>query len=358
MKNLILVLIVLAGTFNITSAQTALTTSTLNTTSPTPAVGASVQLRMYNGNANVLSNTRWVMGLAGPEGVNNDGSHFRLMRYDSAGSFISSVFLANRSTGMLEMYSGFRAASGSGILGTGSGVLNLSFMGFFESDKTTRQGWVGKGSGAHTDISLGSDIGGVSLNPFNGMVTLRNATGSMITYNNTGYAIPTGINRSRGTKLILHEAINASNSNVDLAIGADQVGGNIHGWFSLPTNTTMNYWSFYGGTTMIAKLDGVGTFTSRRIKVTQNDWADFVFEDNYKLPSLNSIEKFIKINKHLPDVPSAQEVVDKGLDLGEMNKILLQKIEELTLHLINQEKELIKVKNALSSLEQRSKFID
>jgi len=86
------------------------------------------------------------------------------------------------------------------------------------------------------------------------------------------------------------------------------------------------------------KLAVNGFITARGLKVTQSDWADFVFEESYSLPSLQSIEQYIKDNKHLPEVPSAQEVADKGLDVGEMNKILLKKIEELTLHLIQQEK--------------------
>jgi hypothetical protein len=81
-----------------------------------------------------------------------------------------------------------------------------------------------------------------------------------------------------------------------------------------------------------------GTIGARRVKVDQETWADFVFEPEYKLPSLTELETYIKTNKHLPDVPSAAEVAKEKLDLGEMNKILLQKIEELTLHLIEQDK--------------------
>jgi hypothetical protein len=86
------------------------------------------------------------------------------------------------------------------------------------------------------------------------------------------------------------------------------------------------------------KLAVDGTIAARRVKVTQETWADFVFEPQYKLPSLSELESYIKANKHLPDVPSAVDVTKDGLDLGEMNKILLQKIEELTLHLIDQNK--------------------
>ncbi|NSL85703.1 hypothetical protein ECE50_002600 [Chitinophaga sp. Mgbs1] len=86
------------------------------------------------------------------------------------------------------------------------------------------------------------------------------------------------------------------------------------------------------------KLAVDGTVGARKVKVSQGSWSDFVFHDDYKLPSLQEVEKFIKINKHLPDIPSEKEVTENGLDVGEINKKLLQKIEELTLHLIRMEK--------------------
>ncbi|WP_186774265.1 hypothetical protein [Chitinophaga pinensis] len=93
------------------------------------------------------------------------------------------------------------------------------------------------------------------------------------------------------------------------------------------------------------KLAVEGTIGARKIKVTQQvGWADFVFEPDYKLPSLSEVEQFIIAHKHLPDVPSAKEVAKEGVDLGEMNKILLQKIEELTLHMIELQKEVKELK--------------
>lgn len=70
-----------------------------------------------------------------------------------------------------------------------------------------------------------------------------------------------------------------------------------------------------------------------------NPWPDFVFAKNYKLPSLKETEQFIEKEQHLPGVPTAKEVNEKGVDLLEMNRILLQKVEEMTLHLIRLEKE-------------------
>lgn len=86
------------------------------------------------------------------------------------------------------------------------------------------------------------------------------------------------------------------------------------------------------------KLAVEGILGARKVKVTQASWADFVFHPDYQLPSLQELEIFVKQHRHLPDIPNEDEIKKEGLDLGEMNKKLLQKVEELTLHLINQQK--------------------
>jgi hypothetical protein len=65
-----------------------------------------------------------------------------------------------------------------------------------------------------------------------------------------------------------------------------------------------------------------------------------VFEAAYKLPELAELEKFVKTNRHLPEIPTAKQMVENGVNLGELNIKLLQKVEELTLHLIEKDKQL------------------
>ncbi|GAB6012990.1 hypothetical protein MK137Hg34_000254600, partial [Viscerimonas tarda] len=84
------------------------------------------------------------------------------------------------------------------------------------------------------------------------------------------------------------------------------------------------------------KLDVNGTLRAREIKVNLNTGADFVFEPNYQLKSLNEVQDFIKENKHLPEIPSAAEMTSGDTDLGVLQVKLLQKIEELTLYVIQQ----------------------
>lgn len=94
-----------------------------------------------------------------------------------------------------------------------------------------------------------------------------------------------------------------------------------------------------------------GKIRSQEIKVETSGWADYVFEEDYKLPSLEETEKFIHKNGHLQDVPKASEVEANGISLGEMNKILLKKIEELTLQVIQLNKTVQQQDKAIMSLK-------
>jgi hypothetical protein len=74
--------------------------------------------------------------------------------------------------------------------------------------------------------------------------------------------------------------------------------------------------------------------------VSLNHWNDYVFHDDYKLMPLSELESFVNANKHLPEIPSEKEVIENGINIGEMNALLLKKIEELTLYVIELKKQL------------------
>ncbi|TAG00241.1 MAG: hypothetical protein EAZ44_09605 [Cytophagia bacterium] len=99
--------------------------------------------------------------------------------------------------------------------------------------------------------------------------------------------------------------------------------------------------------------EGIRTEKVRIDVANDFNWADFVFEKNYKLKSLKEVEQFIIKNKHLPDVPSAQTIQKEGIDIAEMQKIQMQKIEELTLYLIELKKENEEIKKTLIQLQNR-----
>ena len=81
-----------------------------------------------------------------------------------------------------------------------------------------------------------------------------------------------------------------------------------------------------------------------------SDWADYVFEDDYKLMPLHEVDQFIKKNNHLPNVPSADEMVESGLDVLESDAILLRKIEEAYLYILQQQEQLDELKKEITNL--------
>ncbi|RFS24486.1 hypothetical protein DVR12_04560 [Chitinophaga silvatica] len=113
--------------------------------------------------------------------------------------------------------------------------------------------------------------------------------------------------------------------------------------------------SIGAGNSKAYKLAVDGTLGARRIKVEQVSWADFVFDEDYVLPSLQEVSAFIKQHKHLPGIPAAEEVKKEGVDLGEMNKKLLQKVEELTLYLIELKNENRQQQEDLNKLKEQLK---
>lgn len=97
-----------------------------------------------------------------------------------------------------------------------------------------------------------------------------------------------------------------------------------------------------------------GNIRAKQVKVETTNWPDYVFEKSYTPATLQSIEQYIKLNKHLPEIPSATEVEKNGLNLGEMNAKLLKKIEEITLHLIDQNKKLEQQDKLINILLQKT----
>jgi hypothetical protein len=118
--------------------------------------------------------------------------------------------------------------------------------------------------------------------------------------------------------------------------------GLIGGGASQPERMRINVAGYVGiGTSNPqSELSVNGTITSKRVKVIQTGWADYVFHNDYPLPPLSAVEKYVTTHQHLEGIPSAAEVEKEGIDVGEMNKKLLAKIEELTLYVIEQNKKI------------------
>jgi hypothetical protein len=157
-------------------------------------------------------------------------------------------------------------------------------------------------------------------------------------FNDTGYVSNFSVD-STGTlksNVIIAFQMNALEMNA-LEMNAMRVSV---GYIS-PTDTVVNF-----------TVDSMGNVYARRVKVTQSDFPDYVFEEGYQLMSLSETEAYIRENGHLPGVPSAKEVEEEGLDIGEMNAILLKKIEEMTLLMIEQQKQIEQLKQEMETREK------
>lgn len=97
-------------------------------------------------------------------------------------------------------------------------------------------------------------------------------------------------------------------------------------------------------------VEGAALFTKAVVKL-QADWPDYVFDASYQLPHLDSLAKFIKVNGHLPEIPTSEEVKKDGINLGGNQTILLKKIEELTLLLIEQNKRIEELESKMEDKE-------
>ena len=100
-----------------------------------------------------------------------------------------------------------------------------------------------------------------------------------------------------------------------------------------------------GTTNPTNKLEVNGIIRAKKVVVEPTGWPDYVFKNDYKLPALKEIEAHINEYGHLPEIPSAVEVAENGIDIAEINAKLLQKVEELTLYVIQLNKEIELLKN-------------
>ncbi len=107
-----------------------------------------------------------------------------------------------------------------------------------------------------------------------------------------------------------------------------------------------------GTTSPQSKLAVNGTITAKEVKVTQSGWSDYVFAEDYRLLSLNELETYVGTEKHLPGIPSAKEVEKNGLEIADTLSKQMQKIEELTLYMIQLKKENEQLKERITALEK------
>ena len=173
-------------------------------------------------------------------------------------------------------------------------------------------------------------------------------------YHEPGFFIKSGI--STPNNFTLYRPVDAR------VLFETKLGTSVYGGYEFITNSTTKLIIKGDGNVGIGttetgthKLAVDGTIGAREIIVEAGTWSDFVFNKDYKLKDLEDVENFIEENKHLPDVPSEKEVLENGVALGEMDAKLLQKIEELTLYMIEQNKKTEKLIEKVEIIESENK---
>lgn len=205
-----------------------------------------------------------------------------------------------------------------------------------------------------------TNTGNVGIGTSNPLVKLSIAYNKMVLGGNAMVGIYTGsetvteLQSPDYSALILYGGVNGGNNQFLSMFSTPSLG--MTGIMASSNGTTPrpSYGFFMGGVekmriTYDGKV-GIGTtnpshlltvngeIKAKKLIVSLNGWSDFVFEKGYKLMTLKEVETAINENKHLPGMPSEKEILEKGIDVGEVQAKLLQKIEELTLYLIKQDK--------------------
>ncbi|UOY08630.1 hypothetical protein L0P88_08765 [Muricauda sp. SCSIO 64092] len=184
----------------------------------------------------------------------------------------------------------------------------------------------------------------------------RSTHGGYLNYDNRGYGFYSQGGYPRMFMEVVsgnHGGLNGLPSDSPIKSGYlyQQIKGPSGDGVSAPVKATNSNSQWLWGVNSSGNIVVAGKVESREVKVTVNAGADYVFHKNYELKSLEEVQDHIKEHGHLPNIPSAREMEANGIDLGKMDMKLLEKIEELTLYTLEQEKEIQKLKAQNSKIE-------
>lgn len=337
-------------------------------TQATNAISSTSYLGTSNNNNVVFKRQGVAAGL-----ISTTNSSFGLNSNSSSTGTFFGISSGQFATGQENIYIGRDAGKGQSasilntghsnlIIGNGAGVSNTSGSGnVFIGNSTAHENRDGSYN-VYVGFGVGGDHESGSFNTFLGTSSGYDNRGS----NNVFIGYSAGISEMNSNKLYI-ESSGSANPLIWGDFESDQIkfngkvgiGGNSStGFGNYPTSAGSVNLSSYN-------LFVKGGILTEELRVAlQGTWADYVFKKEYKLPTLDEVEKYIEENGHLKNVPSAKEVKENGIELGEMARIQQEKIEELTLYIIEQnrinenqkkqlekqEKEIEELKIALQSL--------
>jgi hypothetical protein len=173
-------------------------------------------------------------------------------------------------------------------------------------------------------------------------------------------ASATGWNSTAGKGIYMRYSLSGGQDGAYIQ-SVDRTNNALHPLFFYCSKTFFNSAVGIGtenpGSYMLAVAGKIASWGEVRVLNLNTAFPDYVFEKDYKLPSLAETENYIKLHKHLPEVPSAAEVAKEGMSLTDMNIITLKKVEELTLHLIEMNKKLEEQQLKLQGLEEENQLL-
>ncbi|WP_421809747.1 hypothetical protein [Flagellimonas sp.] len=183
-------------------------------------------------------------------------------------------------------------------------------------------------------------------------ISYRSIYGGYLNYNNEGHGFYSQGHYPRMFMEVIsgnHGTISNLPSDSPIKSGYiyQQIKGPVASAATSPVKATNGNSQWLWGVTGSGNIVVAGKVESREVKVTVDAGADYVFKEGYDLKSLEEVQNYIKEHGHLPNIPSAKEMQENGIQLGEMNMKLLEKVEELTLYLfqIKQDQDSLKKEN-------------
>jgi hypothetical protein len=291
------------------------------------------------------------------------------MQYDATEQ---KWIVKSSSKGLVAGGAGFWDASGNNIFNTNTGNIGIGTN--VPSAKLTIEtlfnstGWKHVGRNGVDSIVVSEGIGGVSA-------ALGTTTNHIMRFNSNGLGrmhiypngnVTVGDNNAPAIDKFTVQSegfgLTQTNTNGTVTVGTwiGSFGGATGGWLGTKSNNPLNFFTNNGGALMTIlqngnigigtvnptyKLSVNGNIRSKEV-VVETGWADYVFDKKYNLTPLNEVEKYIEEHKHLSGIPSAAEIEKNGLQIGDTQKRMMEKIEELTLYMIALKKEIELLKTA------------
>lgn len=315
-----------------------------------------------HGNTSVL----WV-GIPSGDSFADGGVYSPFVNIDPTKTYRLSIWMKKTGSNVGGSYFGLHIQDSQGAHSsqTFDGTINSNPYFMANSDLPQLDKWYllvafvhpndysGASQAAVYDPETGSAVSGFNINDYKfgpGSTTLRNRA-LLWKDTNVGdrqYHWDPSIYEVNGLEPSIQELLDGPNSNSGYGTSV---------WFETNTTASYNGEVAIGRSTVPNgyKLAVEGNIRAREIRVDQDNWPDYVFEKDYPLPTLDEIKQHIEEKGHLPNMPSAKEVVANGIELGQMDKLLLEKIEELTLYLIELDKKVLTQQKQINILKTNQK---